>query len=165
MGVGLHLKWDILSGGEDVANMAMAGARIRQAKQNLHAIMDSLAKDIEATYSQYLSSQEQIGLYEAAKKSSRLAREDYHRQFLSAQRNLLDVLDAENDYFYSAGQQVMCRGDRIIAGYRLLALGGDLLAGLGLDPARLRVNARTITEDANNLRMAFPTPLRGAASK
>jgi adhesin transport system outer membrane protein len=165
MGVGLHLKWDILSGGEDVANMAMAGARIRQAKQNLHAIMDSLAKDIEATYSQYLSSQEQVGLYETAKKSSRLAREDYHRQFLSAQRNLLDVLDAENDYFYSAGQQVMCRGDRIIAGYRLLALGGDLFADLGLDPARLRVNARTTTEDANNLRTAFPTPLRGTTGK
>jgi adhesin transport system outer membrane protein len=139
----------------------MAGARIRQAKQHLHAIMDSLGKDIETTYSLYLSSQEQITQYETAKKASRLAREDYFRQFLSAQRNLLDVLDAENDYFYAAGQQVMCYGDRVIAGYRLLALSGALLPSLGVDPARLRANTRTTTEDAENLRTAFPTSLRG----
>ena len=157
---GLRLKWDLLSGGEDVANVAMAGARIRQARQNLHVIMDSLNKDIESTFSLYRSSQEQIGMYADAKKSSRLARDDYYRQFLSAQRSLLDVLDAENDFFYAAGQQVMCQGDRIIAGYRLLALSGELLAGLGLDPARLRVNTPTTGESAENLRFAFPTPLR-----
>jgi len=157
---GLRLKWDLLSGGEDVANVAMAGARIRQARQNLHAIMDSLNKDIESTYSLYRSSQDQIGMYEEAKKSSRLAREDYYRQFLSAQRSLLDVLDAENDYFYAAGQQVMCQGDRVIAGYRLLALNGELLSSLGLDPGRLRVDTPTTAENADNLRFAFPTPLR-----
>jgi adhesin transport system outer membrane protein len=160
VGAGLRLKWDILSGGEDVANVALAGARIRQAKQNLHIIMDSLGKDIESTYSHYLSSKEQIGLYEAAKKSSRLAREDYYRQFLSAQRSLLDVLDAENDYFYAAGQQAMSQGDRIIAGYRLLALAGDLLSVLGINPTGLRTNTPTTTEDTGNLRMAFPTTLR-----
>ena len=159
--VGLRLRWDLLSGGEDVANVAIAGARIRQARQNVHTIMDALGRDIETTYSLYLSSRDQIALYESAKKSSRLAREDYLRQFLSAQRNLLDVLDAENDYFYAAGQQVMCQGDRIIAGYRLLALSGDLLPSLGLNPARLRVNTPTTTESADNLRFAFPTPLRG----
>ena len=162
---GLTLKWDLLSGGEDMANVAMAGARIRQAKQNLHTIMDALGKDIETTYSLYLSSLAQIDQYETAKKASRLAREDYYRQFLSAQRNLLDVLDAENDYFYAAGQQVICRGDRLIAGYRLLALSGALLPSLGVDSARLRTNTRTTTEDAENLRTTLPTTLRGGAGQ
>jgi adhesin transport system outer membrane protein len=161
LSAGLRLKWDLLSGGEDVANVAMAGARIRQARQNVHTTMDALGKDIETTWSLYLSSQEQIAHYETAKRSSRLARDDYYRQFLSAQRNLLDVLDAENDYFYAAGQQAMSQGDRVIAAYRLLALSGDLLPGLGVDPARLRTNTRTTTEDAENLRTAFPTSLRG----
>jgi len=70
------------------------------------------------------------------------------------------VLDAENDYFYASGQQVMCQGDRIIAGYRLLALSGELLSRLGLDSARLRVTTPTTSENADNLRFAFPTPLR-----
>ena len=162
MGVGLRMRWDILSGGEDVANVAMAGARIRQARHNLHMVMDSLGRDIEATYSLYLHTLEQIGMYDAARRASRLAREDYYRQFLSAQRSLLDVLDAENDYFYAAGQQVMSRGDRVIAGYRLLALGGDLLAGLGVDASRLRVQVPTSSEAVNNLRGAFPTQLRNS---
>ena len=161
VGMGLRIRWDLLSGGEDMANMAIAEARIRQAKQNLHTVMDSLSKDIEATYSHYMSSQEQTTLYEAAKGYSRLAREDYYRQFLSAQRNLLDVLDAENDYFYAAVQQVMSQGDRIIAGYRLLALSGELLTSLGLDPAILRVDTHTTTGDVENLRMVVPTSLRG----
>jgi adhesin transport system outer membrane protein len=160
VGISLRMRWDLLSGGEDVANVALAGARIRQARQNLHMVMDALHKDIESTYSHYLSSKEQIALYDKAKKSSRLARDDYYRQFLSAQRNLLDTLDAENDYFYAAGQEVMCQGDRIIAGYRLLALGGDLLGRLGLDPARLRTQNPTTSESVDGLRFAFPTPLR-----
>ena len=165
LSAGLRLRWDLLSGGEDVANVALAGARIRQARHNLHTVMDALGKDIQTTWSLYLSAQEQIAQYEKAKKSSRLARDDYFRQFLSAHRNLLDVLDAENDYFYAAGQQVMSQGDRLIAGYRLLALSGDLLPSLGLDPARLRVKVRTTTEDADNLRTAFPTSLRGSAGQ
>jgi hypothetical protein len=77
----------------------------------------------------------------------------------------LDVLDAENDYFYAAGQEAMSRGDRIIAGYRLLALSGELFSSLGMDPALLRVHAPTTTEDADNLHRAFPTSLRGGAGK
>ena len=163
--VGVRLKWDLLNGGADVANMAMARARIRQAKQNLHSIMDALGKDIETTYSYYLSAKEQIPLYEAAKKSSRLAKEDYYRQFLSAQRSLLDVLDIENDYFFAAGQQTMSQGDRVIAGYRLLALSGELLVSLGVNPASLRLTSPTTTESTGNLRGAFPSSLRGKAHK
>ncbi|MCL1890244.1 MAG: TolC family outer membrane protein [Desulfovibrionaceae bacterium] len=165
VGVGLYLKWDLFNGGEDTANVALAGARIRQSKQNLHTVMDSLGKDIESTYSHYLSAKEQVGFYEAAKKSSRLAKEDYYRQFISAQRSLLDLLDAENDCFFAAGQEAMSRGDWIITGYRLLALSGELLPSLGVDPARLRVNTNTTTEDTKNLRLAFPTPLRGRPGK
>ncbi len=155
----LRVRWDMFSGGADQASVRMANAKIRQNRQNLHALMNMLNEDIEATYSRWLSSVVQAEEYSAAKKASRLARDDYYRQFLSAQRSLIDVLDAENDYFYSASQEVLSRSDRVIATYRLLTLSGALLAKLDINPAGLRTDIPTTDASDQNLRSAFNTPL------
>ncbi len=141
----LMVRWDIFDGGADVAAVSQAKARTRQARHTAEFIDTMLSEDVEATYSRYLSANEQIRQYERAKKSARLSREDFYRQFLAAQRTLLDVLDAENDYFYAASQQSMCEGDRIIAGYRLLALAGDLLNRIGINSTKLKQEKPSFT--------------------
>ena len=160
----LRMRWDIFSGGADQASVRMSNASIRQSRQILHALMNILNEDIESSYSRWLSSVVQAKEYDAAKKASRLAREDYYRQFLSAQRSLIDVLDAENDYFYAAGQEVMCVSDRVIATYRLLTLSGALLSRLNIDAASLRVDQATTGESGEHLRSAFDTPLFSKSS-
>lgn len=134
----LRVRWDIFNGGSDQATVAMSESRISQARQNLFALTNALTEDINATYSRYESAQAQSVLYREAQRASRAAREDYYKQFLAGQRSLIDVLDAENDFFYAASQQAVVDADRIIAAYRLLALGGRLLPALGLDPTILR---------------------------
>ena len=155
----LRMRWDIFSGGEDQASVRIANAKIRQNRQTLHSLMDILNEDIESTFSRWLSSVVQADEYDAAKKASRLARDDYYRQFLSAQRSLIDVLDAENDFFYSASQEVLSKGDRVIATYRLLTLSGELLSKLNVTVADLRSTGPTTDESNTNLRSAFDTPL------
>jgi adhesin transport system outer membrane protein len=59
-------------------------------------------------------------------------RDAYVEQFDVAQRTLLDVLDAENELFVSRGQLVTAEINEILAGYRILALGGQLLATLAI---------------------------------
>ncbi|MDL2216707.1 TolC family protein [Desulfovibrio sp. OttesenSCG-928-M14] len=156
----LRMNWEFFSGGADRANVAMSNAKIRQARQNMHALMNVLNEDIESTWSSYRSSLVQAQDYAAAKKASRLAREDYYRQFLSAKRSLIDVLDAENDFFYAASQEVLCLGDRVIAAYRMLALSGTLLSSLHIDPLTLRTDKPTIMEDMpSSIRFGFNSPL------
>ena len=155
----VRMNWEIFSGGADDATLKMAGARIRQARHNLNSLMNSISEDIESTYSRYLSAAKELREYAEACSASRLARNDYYRQFLSAQRSLLDVLDAENDYFYAASQEVLSRSDRMIASYRLLALGGVLLTDLKLDPQTLQISTPTTSEKTPNMKSDFDSPL------
>lgn len=148
----LRLRWDLYSGGADTASVKMSSAKIRETKQNLQSLMDTLNEDIQATYSTQISAIRQEVEYSKAKAASRRSREDYYRQFLSAQRGILDVLDAESDFFYAASQQVITQGDVSISGYRLLTLGGALLPLFNIDPADLRSDTPTTSEDPADYR-------------
>ena len=52
-----------------------------------------------------------------------------------AQRSLLDVLDSENEVFQSSSQLVTSSVNEQIAAYKLMALSGQLVDALGVDPA------------------------------
>jgi len=60
------------------------------------------------------------------------------QQFLVGQRSLLDVLDAENELYSSEVQLVTAKANEAGTAYRLLALGGNLLASLSIDRSELR---------------------------
>ncbi len=141
----LRMRWELFSGGADVAALRMTGAKIRQARQNLYTTMDMLNEDIEATFSRRLSAVEQDKEYKKAADAARLTRLDYQRQFEAGQRGLIDVLDAINDYFYAASQRIISGGDIVIASYRLLGLGGALLGELDIRSAALRPKETTTT--------------------
>jgi adhesin transport system outer membrane protein len=84
----------------------------------------------------------------SAVEFSRETRDAYREQFDVAQRTLLDVLDAENELFVSRGQLVTSEINEILARYRILALGGQLLASLGVPaPEQAVVEKKTWAED------------------
>lgn len=134
----LNLSWEFNTGGADVANIRASSARVRQAKQELHAYMDTLGEDIESTFTKMLSARQQSNEMEKAKKAAKNAREDFYQQFLAGQRGLLDVLDAASEYFSYASEEELNRSDSIILAYRLLALCGQLMAEFHIDPEGLR---------------------------
>jgi adhesin transport system outer membrane protein len=59
-------------------------------------------------------------------------RSAYAEQFVVGRRSLLDLLDAENEYFQSAAQLLTSQVNEMIAVYRLLALSGELLENLDI---------------------------------
>lgn len=158
----VRVNWELFSGGSDVATVKMAGARIRQARHNLHSMMNSLNEDIESTFSRYQAAGKEIQNYQIAKQAGRAARKDYYSQFLSAQRSLLDVLDAENDYFFAASQEAISSGDRALAAYRLLVLSGELLPALHIEPDSLKTNNPTADETLPDMQKDFDSPLSAA---
>ena len=159
MGAMLRLNWEFFSGGRDKANVAMSSARIRQSKQALYALMDSLNEDVESTYHMYESALLQEAEYTKAKKASLRTKEDYNRQFLSAKRSIVDVLDAENDLFYASSQELLSYYDKVLASYRILALSGEILAELDVNPASLRSLSPTTSDTTRNIISAAPSHL------
>ncbi len=133
MAIMLRANWNLFNGGYDWYNMKGSKARARQTKQELLALYDSLADETTSTWSQLLSAQEQAKYFANAVKYSTQTRDMYLQQFNVGQRSLLDVLDSENELFSSSIQLVTAQQNVIAAKYRLLTLGGALLANFDID--------------------------------
>ena len=82
-----------------------------------------------------MSSLNEVKEYTTAVQYNRDTKEIYLEQFGVAQRSLLDVLDSENEVFQSSSQLVTSSVNEQIAAYKLMALSGNLITALGVDPA------------------------------
>ncbi len=136
----LRASWNLFNGGYDWYNVKSDKARARQARIEITALLDNLAEETEANWSQLISYQEQAKFYTNAVQYATKTRDMYLEQFNVGQRSLLDVLDAENELFASSIQLVTAQQNVIASKYRLLTLGGGLLASLGLDRTTLVID-------------------------
>jgi hypothetical protein len=75
---------------------------------------------------------EQVGILRERVQSAEGVLDAYSQQFNVGQRDLLDVLDAQNDLFNAKSELVTAEYSELFAGYRLLAVTGDLMAALNI---------------------------------
>lgn len=128
----LTFQWNLYEGGATQSAYKQAAAQKRGAMHNTQSVADSLRSDILGTWAQYKAAGERIGLYSASMDTASRARQVFQEQYLLGAKNLLDLLDADNEYFLAATSCAVARGDQVIGAYRLLALGGDLLAAMNV---------------------------------
>ena len=125
-------QWNLYEGGATQAAKRSAAAQKRQARHNLKSVADTLEADILGTWARYQAAAERMRFYEKSMNTARRARGIFYEQYLLGSKTLLDLLDADNEYFLAASQYTVAQADRIIGAYRLLTLGGDILHTLGL---------------------------------
>ena len=138
MGVAAVVRWNLFNSGADVAESKAAAARIRQSRRVLYDYMDDLKLNVEESWTEYLSAQEQLDFYREAIEYNKTTRDAYEEQFVMGERSLLDVLDAENELFSSSTQAATALGNTLIAAYRMKALAGDLLPSLDISTEMLK---------------------------
>ena len=127
------LRWNIFNSGADVAEYKAGSARIRQARQVYYNFIDDLKLDIDTTWSNYISAQEQYKHYAQAMEYNKFTLNAYNEQFLIGQRTLLDVLDSENELFNSSSQAETAKSNVLIGAWRMLALSGEMLPKMNID--------------------------------
>ncbi len=161
----LRMRWNLFSGGQDKYGIKAATSRKLQSRSNREDQLISVLEETTATWAQYQSAGRQVGAYRNAVKYSEQTLDSYLKQFNVAQRSLLDVLDAENEYFQSGGQLVTAAVNQTIAAYRLLALSGRLrvaeTAGVpGDEPEYLRALRNEIDlQKSAQVRPVAPPPV------
>lgn len=131
------MRWNVFNSFADVAETKAAQARIRQARQVMYDYIDDLKLDIESTWVNYLSAQDQYKNYSEAMKYNEFTRVAYLEQFQMGKRSLLDCLDAENELYNSSTQAETARGNILVGAYRLCALTGNLLPMMKINTAPL----------------------------
>lgn len=138
-GVAAVIRWNLFNSMADVNENKAAAARIRQARQSLYDYNDELKLQVEESWTQLKTAQEQLAFYNEAVEFNISTRDAYQEQFVLGQRSLLDVLDAENELFNSSSQAATANGNALIAAYRMKALTGELIPSLGISTGILKV--------------------------
>ncbi len=127
----VRLRWNLFNGGQDKAGANAAKSRKMQSRSSMMEQLTEALEETNTSWAQLFSSQKQVVAYRSAVDFSKETLESYMQQFNVAQRSLLDVLDAQNEYYQTGGQLVTSAVNRTVASYRLLALSGRLKVSEG----------------------------------
>ena len=113
-------------GGQDKEAVKAALSREYESRSNLTYKRIELREATSAAWTTYLSLQGQKKAHQDAVAFSKKTFGAYLKQFKVSRRSLIDVLNAEKEYFQSARQLVSASVNEIIVAHRILMLGGEL---------------------------------------
>ncbi|WP_286220914.1 TolC family outer membrane protein [Marinobacter apostichopi] len=130
--VGLELSMNLYRGGSDRAQVRSAFERVNVAKDLRDKACVDIRQELQISYNDVGNLEGQIPILNNHRLSSARVRTAYKDQFDIGERTLLDVLDAENEYFDASRAYVNAIYDRKLAVARVQAGMGHLVSSLGL---------------------------------
>ncbi|SOY67482.1 Type I secretion outer membrane protein, TolC/prtF family [Cupriavidus taiwanensis] len=142
----LRLRYNLFRGNADKARINAAGFQIQEAEQNLERLRRQVQESVSLAYNAYRTAQERLASLQQYVQASDATRVAYGRQFRIGQRSLLDLLNAENEYFSARTAYVTGQYTELASQYRILAGMGLLLATLNVAPpseSMLQMGLRT----------------------
>ena len=128
------MRWNLYSGGRDSANRQEQLHDLNEALMLRHSAHLNAREEMRRSWYFLESAQSRVMDLEDAVERSRITRDSYVDQFNIGQRTLLDVLDAENELFNVSSQLASASNNELFAKYRIIALVGQLLTALKVQP-------------------------------
>jgi len=126
----LRMRYNLFSGGKDVANKRNAAYKVLEAQE----INYSAHRQVTESYGLAWNAFEMLGLQKNYIKQHIITAKDtqvvYKQQFDIGQRSLLDLLDTENELFQARQDYLDAEFNELSARYRLLNATGQLLDSL-----------------------------------
>ncbi len=123
----LRMRYDLFQGGARQARKRQAMLRVEQSQAETDVLLRELRRDVETVWNQYQTGSRRLGLLQDYVESAELTREAYTKQFNIGQRNLIDLLDAENEVLSARRLLADARQALYLSKYQILHLQGRLL--------------------------------------
>ena len=124
----LFVKWNLFRGGFDYHRLRETAYQIDEATEISRNTTRQVENAVRVAYNAYNTARERLPSLERYVKSSDATRASYAQQFAIGQRTLLDLLDAENEFFTARSTYVTGKYIEISAKYRALNAMGQLLS-------------------------------------
>lgn len=132
----LVARWNLYSGGGDSARRRAAVERVSEARERMMKIKIQADEETRRSWNALVYQREEVKVLGERLSSAEGVLSAYRQQFGVGRRDLLDVLDAQNDVFLARSAHTTAQFSALFAGYRLIAVSGELLAALKIkDPA------------------------------
>jgi len=128
----LALTYNLFSGGATRSAVRRALEEVNQAKDLRDKACVDLRQTTQIAYNDSMRIREQLKSLDQHRRSSDKVRIAYGEQFKIGQRSLLDLLDAENEYFQANRAYSNAQADLNIAHAKTLMAMGVLLPALNI---------------------------------
>lgn len=147
--IGLVARWNLYRGGADEAARLKALEALSEEKKNLRRIQRDVIKQARLSYTAYQVYQEQIGFLSQHANKAKETLDAYVEEYQLGRRDLLAILDAQNEYNSALKTLISARYDLPIAQYRVMSSTNNLLRAIESDmPSKLILTS--IEEKLNN---------------
>ena len=124
---GVNLNYELYTGGARGAAIGQAGEAARQQEFEEAQVRDDIARDAAIAFERREASSEKLDALEAAVIAHHGARKLVAERFRVARGDLIDVLQAENDYFEAGVAYLAGLAEHDMAVYALMEHTGDLV--------------------------------------
>lgn len=124
------MRYNIFRGGEDSYRRSEFAARIGQERQRLNRTVRLTEEEMRVAYNALTSARERIVAQRREVGANAQVRATYRQQFDLGGRNLLELLDSENELFVARGNLISTEFLELFSSYRILASAGVLLTAL-----------------------------------
>jgi adhesin transport system outer membrane protein len=126
----LRVRYNLSRGGADLARVNETRHLIQQASEIVSRTQREVAESVSLAFNAYLTARERIGMLKQYADSSEATRAAYAEQYRIGQRTLLDLLNAENEYFTARSSYATGQYTALATIYRVFAGMGQLLSAL-----------------------------------
>lgn len=128
------MRYNIYSGGADMARRGAAVARQSEAQENLRRSVRDTAELVRVSWSQLQTARDRLTVLRAQQDNAARVRVAYDLQFNVGTRSLLDLLDSENELFVARSNVTDTERLQEFRVYRVFATMGTLLQTLSIEP-------------------------------
>lgn len=124
------VNYNLFNGFQDHHTRKELMARIGETRQRLNRAIRLTEEEMRLAWNARTSALERVGAQTREAEANDQVRQTYRQQFDLGGRNLLELLDAENELFITRGNLISSEFAELFAAYRILATGGILVATL-----------------------------------
>lgn len=136
----LVMRYNLFRGGGDVAREREAFSRVNQSYHGLRKARNEAEEQARLSFNALTTARSRVESLVAQQRANAATRDAYAEQFNLGRRSLLDLLDAENEYYLAQSGLTTAEFTETFAVYRVLAVVGDLLETLEIDRPKEGIN-------------------------
>ncbi len=120
----LEGRWNLLNGGKDIRRRRETAYLAQQSAEIRNNTYREIIENTKLSWIAYKTNSQLIGYFKQHMDSARDTIDAYGKQFQLGQRTLLDLLNAENEYFSSNSIYIKTKYDILLSKYRVLSSMG-----------------------------------------
>lgn len=124
---GVNMRYDLYAGGARGAAISRAKSAAEQQRFEEERVRLEIERDAAIAFERREAANERLAALEAALVANNEARAMVAERFRASRGDLLDVIQAESDWFEAGAAYLAGLADRDIASYEMMEFTGDLL--------------------------------------